>query len=121
MTKEKLVEKIMEECLAEGDPVTREEAEEMAEMEIKAGLNRHYEQSEKPRKTAKKERKPDEVKCEIISTIAQNLDRCCFGEELSTVVDVVVVKPEKEITFKVGEDEYSVILVKHRPKKKEDV
>lgn len=119
MTKEKLVEKIMEECLAEGEPVTKEEAEEMAEMEIKSGLNRHYEQSEKPRKAAKKERKIDEIKREIIETIAQNLDRCFFGEELSTVVDMVILKPEKEITFKVGEDEYSVTLTKHRSKKGE--
>lgn len=65
----------------------------------------------------KRERKPDDVKREIIATIAQNLDRCCFGEELSTVADVVVVKPEREITFKVGEDEYSVTLTKHRKPK----
>ena len=67
----------------------------------------------------KRERKPDDVKREIIETIAQNLDRCCFGEELSTVVDVVVLKPEKEITFKVGDDEYSVTLTKHRKPKGE--
>ena len=65
----------------------------------------------------KRERKPDDVKREIIATIAQNLDRCCFGEELSTVADVIVVKPEREITFKVGEDEYSVTLTKHRKPK----
>ena len=65
----------------------------------------------------KRERKPDEVKREIIATIAQNLDRCCFGEELSTVTDVVILKPEKEITFKVGGDEYSVTLTKHRKPK----
>lgn len=67
----------------------------------------------------KRERKPDDVKREIIETIAQNLDRCCFGEELSTVTDVVVLKPEKEITFKVGDDEYSVTLTKHRKPKGE--
>lgn len=67
----------------------------------------------------KRERKPDDVKREIIATIAQNLDRCCFGEELSTVADVVVLKPEKEITFKVGDDEYSVTLTKHRKPKGE--
>lgn len=65
----------------------------------------------------KRERKPDDIKREIIATIAQNLDRCCFGEELSTVADVVVIKPEKEITFKVGDDEYSVTLTKHRKSK----
>jgi len=67
----------------------------------------------------KRERKPDDVKREIIETIAQNLDRCCFGEELRTVTDVVVLKPEKEITFKVGDDEYSVTLTKHRKPKGE--
>lgn len=67
----------------------------------------------------KRERKPDDVKREIIATIAQNLDRCCFGEELSTVADVVILKPEKEITFKVGGDEYSVTLTKHRKPKGE--
>lgn len=29
------------------------------------------------------ERKPDDVKREIIATIAQNLEQCCFGYELS--------------------------------------
>ncbi len=67
----------------------------------------------------KRERKPDDVKREIIDTIAVNLDRCCFGEELSTVTNVVVLKPEKEITFKVGDDEYSVTLTKHRKPKGE--
>jgi len=34
--KEKLITKIMKECEQDGEPVTREEAEGMAEMEIKA-------------------------------------------------------------------------------------
>ena len=33
MTKEKLVARIMKECAAEGEPVTKEEAEQMAERE----------------------------------------------------------------------------------------
>lgn len=66
----------------------------------------------------KRERKPDDVKREIIDTIAQNLDRCCFGEDnLSTCLNIMIVKPEKEITFKVGDDEYSVTLTKHRKTK----
>jgi len=66
----------------------------------------------------KRERKPDEVKREIIETIAQNLTRCCFGEDnLSTCSDINIVKPEREITFKVGDDEYSVTLTKHRKAK----
>ena len=34
--KEKLILQIMKECEADGEPITREEAEEMVEMEIKA-------------------------------------------------------------------------------------
>lgn len=67
----------------------------------------------------KRERKPDEVKREIIETIAQNLDRCCFGEDSHTVKDVNILKPEKEITFTVDGDEYSITLTKHRKPKGE--
>lgn len=67
----------------------------------------------------KRERKPDDVKREIIETIAQNIDRCCFGEELATVKDVVILKPEKEITFKVNGEDYSITLTKHRKPKGE--
>ena len=74
--------------------------------------------SAKPvRKNVKRERKPDEVKLEIIETIAQNIDRCCFGEDLHTVENVSIPKPEKEITFTVNGEEYSITLTKHRPKK----
>lgn len=67
----------------------------------------------------KRERKPDAIKREIIETIAHNLDRCCFGDDLDTCADVQILKPEKEITFKVGDDEYSVTLTKHRKPKGE--
>lgn len=70
-------------------------------------------------KFTQRERKPDEDKREIIATVAQNLTRCCFGEDLHTVTEVVILKPEKEITFKVGEDEYSLSLTKHRKPKGE--
>lgn len=65
----------------------------------------------------KRERKPDEVKREIIETIAQNLDRACCGEDLSHPTNIQIVKPEKEITFSLFGDEYSVTLTKHRKPK----
>ena len=67
----------------------------------------------------KRERKPDEVKREIIEVIAQNIDRCCFGEDLHTVENVHILKPEKEITFTVNGEAYSVTLTKHRKPKGE--
>lgn len=65
----------------------------------------------------KRERKPDEVKREIIETIAQNLDRACCGEDLSHPTNIQIMKPEKEITFSLFGDEYSVTLTKHRKPK----
>lgn len=113
MTLEKLTAKIMKECEADGEPVTREEAEEMAKMELKASGNRHYEQSEKPRKAVKKERKVDETKKRLLA------DCRVLLEDLGA--QTLNVKTETEITFLFGGDEYSLKLVKHRPKKKEDV
>ena len=49
--KEKLILSIMKSAEADGEPISREEAEEMAEMEIKAKGITEYEQAEKkPRK-----------------------------------------------------------------------
>ena len=59
----------------------------------------------------KRERKPDDEKAEIIAKIAEflaeNADYC-----------VEIVKKEREISLKVGENEYSINLVKHRAPKK---
>lgn len=113
MTKEKLIEKIMMECAADGEPVTRAEATEMAEMELKASGNRHYEQSDKKRKTPNKVRKVDETKKRLLADCRVLLEG--LGAQ------TLNVKTETEITFLFDGDEYSLKLVKHRPKKKEDV
>ena len=113
MTLEKLTAKIMKECEADGEPVTKEEAEEMAKMELKASGNRHYEQSEKPRKAVKKERKVDETKKRLLADCKVLLEG--LGAQ------TLSVKTETEISFLFDGDEYSLKLVKHRPKKKEDV
>ena len=110
MTKEQLITRIMKECEQDGEPVTREEAEEMAEMEIKAGAFKHYEQSDKPRKPAKKERKVDTDKKYLLDLLiaAINAETCIKN-----------VKTETEFSFEFGDNEYSVKLIKHRPKKAE--
>ena len=109
MDREKLITKIMKECEQDGEPVTREEAEEMAEMEIKASGERHYEKSDKPRKATKKERKVDETKKRILSN-CRVLIEGMGGQTLT-------VKTETEISFLLNNEEYSLKLVKHRPKK----
>ena len=59
----------------------------------------------------KRERKPDDEKAEIIAKIAEFLT-----ENADYYVEII--KKEREISLKVGENVYSVNLVKHRPSKK---
>ena len=109
--KEKMILQIMEECEKEDEPVTREEAEEMAEMEIKANGIKRYEKSDKPRKKTTRERKVDETKKKIL------LGCKCFIEGLGGVV--VSIKTETEVKFTFEGEEYTLKLTKHRPKKGE--
>lgn len=95
----------MRECEADGEPITREEAEEMAEMEIKAKGLKHYEQSEKPRKKPTRERKVDTDKLEILKRVK------CLLEDYGYEVEL-----EKEVALHFGE--YTLKLTRHRPQKK---
>ena len=110
MDKEKLISRIMKECEQDGEPVTREEAEEMAEMEIKAGGIKRYETSDKPRKPAKKERKVDEKK--------RHLLYCCKVLFKGMGAKILGIKTETELTFSLDGEEYSLKLIKHRKKDK---
>ena len=95
---------------------------EVAEMEKKAKEIKRYEKSDAPRKKTERKRKEDPIKREIISTLAKNLTRVVIdgeGEELFTPDPIFIENPEKEITFMLCGESYSVTLTKHRPKKKE--
>lgn len=109
MTKERLIAKIMKECEQDGEPVTKEEATEMAEMEIKANGLKRYEKSDKPRKVSTRERKVDTTKKRLL------MDCKVLLERLNA--NILAVKTETEITFIFEGEEYSLKLVKHRPKK----
>lgn len=108
MTKEKLIERIMHDCDKDGEPVTREEAEQMAEMEIKAGGLRRYEKSETSRKPSTKERKVDETKKRI-------LNNCRVLLEGMGAVSAKM-RTETEVNFTFEGEEYSLKLIKHRKK-----
>ena len=101
--REKLIAQIIAECEKDGEPVTRAEAEEMAEMELKANATRHYEQSTKERKPTTREKKVDAEKAEIIQKIYEFL--LTNGEESATIVN-----EQREIQFR----EFSITLTKHR-------
>lgn len=112
----KLALKIFKECEADGEPVTKEEAMEMAEMEIKAKGIKNYvkgaEAEKKPRKP--REVKLDDEKVHFIGCLKTLLE----GMELNgKVSNVQTANPQKELTFNIGENEYSLSLIKHRKKK----
>jgi arginine deiminase len=105
MDKEKLIKSIMKdlEC-------TREEAEEVAEMEIKAKDIKRYEKAEETKPRKPRERKVDETKKELIEYLEKALG---LAE-----IKVVSVKNESEISFEHNKENYTLKLIKHRPPKK---
>ena len=112
MDKEKLITKIMKECEADGEPITREEAEEMAEMEIKANGIKNYTQSD----VEKKPRKKREVKKDLTKiAIVQSLKEWLLTNV--SVSDIMIINEQREISFKIADDTYSLVLTKHRLKK----
>lgn len=106
---EKLVKSIMAEAAEDGEPVTREEAEEMAKMELGAKQFKRYEKSDNPAPAEKKKRevKKDAEKIKIIKKLYDFL--LTVGEESATIVN-----EQREITFR----DFSITLTKHRSKKK---
>ena len=108
--KEKLILSIMKSAEADGEPISREEAEEMAEMEIKAkGITEYAQAEKKPRK--KREVKKDATKITLIKRLAD------FMQEIAT--DVEITNDQRTIEFVVMGENYSITLTKHRKKKGE--
>lgn len=106
MTFEKLVLEIMKEAEADGEPITKEEAEEMAKMEMGAKEIKRYEKAETTAPKKKREIKKDEEKIKIIEKIYNFL--LTNGFESATIKN-----EQREITF----GDYSLTLTKHRTKK----
>ena len=109
--REKLIAEIMKDAEKDGEPLTREQAEEIAEMEIKADGIKNYTQSDvekKPRK--KREVKKDPTKISFIHYLEEWL-------LTTSVEDVTIVNEQKEIAFRINGEDYSLSLIKHRPKK----
>ena len=106
---EKTIKEIMKQCEQDGEPVTYDEAKEMAEMELKSKELNTYTASEKPRKTVKKERKVDEEKKLLLEVIenALTMDNHC---------EVTNVKTETELSFVYNGNNYTLKLTKHRVK-----
>lgn len=85
--------------------------EEGEEMSAKAKEVKRYEKSAEPKEKVKREIKKDDEKMLIIGMLYDYLSD--NDEEL--FINPTIANIQKEITFKVGESEYSLNLVKHRP------
>ena len=74
----------------------------------------------KKRTTAtKRERKPDEIKRQIVEKIADSLSAYVFtGSQYWNAENINITNVEREISFTIGNDSYSLTLTKHRPPKK---
>lgn len=119
MQVEKLAKKIQEECEKDGEPVTWDEALEMAEMEIKSKSCRRYEQKEKPKEQEKKEKKRHTVKIsdekkELFQTILANLDRA----DGVSKENITILRENKLIQVVIGEKIFKIDLIETRQKKK---
>ena len=108
---EKLADEIYKEALADGEPVTKEEALEMAKMELNAKAERNYTQEDVKKVVRKpRERKVDDEKLSILTEVR------------NTVAEMggknITLKTETELSFTYGVNEYTLKLTKHRPPKK---
>ena len=117
MNKEQAIEQYMKSL-----DISREEAEQLWEddqadfigeegeqMTAKAKQIRRYEQADKPRKTAQKEKKIDAEKQMLIQLIHSALMQGGY--------DVEITNEERTIDFLIGDNSYTVTLTKHRRKK----
>ena len=111
---EKLAKEIYDEFKREGEPITMKEALEMAEMEVKAKVISASEraESEKPKKERKPRiRKVDKTKEQLLNNIKGLLEN--IGATNTSIMN------EVELSFDYQDSNYSVRLIKHRPKKGE--
>lgn len=105
---ESLAKKIQKQFADEGEPVTIEEAREIATLELKSrGLARTLSEDEKAKKP--KVRKVDETKGMLLKSI-NDLLASMGATDLTT-------ETETALSFTYGTDNYSIRLIKHRAKK----
>ena len=115
---EKLVFEIMKDCEKDGEPVTREEAEEMARMEIGAKAVSREARAVAP-KSADTPKKPRTVKIsdekkELFNTILQNLNRAIGVEN----ENITVLTENKLIQVRIGDKIFKIDVVESRNKAK---
>ena len=106
---ERLAKEIMADCEKEGEPVTEQEALEMAKMELGEKQIKRYEQADKPRKKSSKERKVDTDKAFLLNLLYNGVE--CESVTLGAKHN------EADFSLSYNCFDYTVKLIKHRSKK----
>ena len=112
MTLEKLAKQIFDECAKEGEPITMEEAQEMAQMEINAkGIKIGARAAEPKAKKEKKQRiaQVSAEKMALFSLLWEGLNNF-YGENAQ------ISKQNKEISVQIGEKSFKIDIIEHRKK-----
>lgn len=108
---EKLAKEIYNECLKDGEPVTKEWALKMAEMEIKSKENRRYEGGNRKNEEKKTRTvKISDEKKELFSTILQNLTRTIGVEK----ENITVLKENKLIECVINGKVFKIDIIEQR-------
>lgn len=105
MTLEKLAKQIFKECEADGEPITMNEALEMAQMELGAKEIKRYEQADTPKEKRKSTKKIDEEKKKIIEIVK----KCLTDNGYDAIISIV----DKTIDF----EDMTITLTRHRKKR----
>ena len=127
MDKEKIIKDYMKKL-----GISREEAEQLYEDDLEDFIGEEGEamtekakaikirgDSEEKKKKTTRQPKIDELKVSILQYIADRMQsrHCCIEEDEWDFDKIFIKNPQKEIIFMVDNCEYSLTLIKHRPKK----
>lgn len=115
-TVEQLAKEIMAEYEKDGEPISFEDALEVAEMEQKSKENFKNYVSSEPKKLENKQKKPKTVK--ISAEKAELFD--LLWEGLSNYYEnSEILKPNKLISVNIGEKNFKIDIIETRQKKSE--
>ena len=110
MTLEKLAKQIFDECAKEGEPITIEEAQEMAQMEINAKDIKIGARATEPKAKKEKKQRITQVSAEkmaLFSLIWEGLSNF-YGENAQ------ISKQNAEISEKKKKKSFKIDIVEHR-------
>jgi hypothetical protein len=114
MTLKNLVKQIFDECSKEGEPVTMEEATEMAKMELKSKENcKNYTNS------ATKKPKKEEEKFKTVKVSAEKMElfNLLWEGLLNYYENAEILKQNKLISVQIGEKTFKIDIIETRQKK----